>query len=95
MMGQCWQWGQAGLTGTMSSCWCSLPEARERPGTSPERCAARVLDLGGLKGGLHTSAGPRCCGRDGGFAKAAHRGLRAQVSGGCHEHPGLPTPAKE
>lgn len=62
---------EAALTGTMSSCACSLLLARDSPGTSPERCAVRLLDLGGLKGGLQTSAGPKCCGSDGGFANAA------------------------
>ncbi len=64
----------------MSSCACSLLLARESPGTSPERCAVRLLDLGGLKGGLQTSAGPKCCGSDGGFAKAAQATHHGRLS---------------
>ena len=59
------------FTGTISSCACSLLLANESPGTSPERCAVKLLDLGGLKGGLQTSAGPKCCGSCCGFANAA------------------------
>ena len=49
-------------------------------GISWDCWAAIMALLGGLNGGLHTSAGPRCCGNDGCFRNAAGHSHTEMVS---------------